>query len=149
MHWIFVLVALTWIAGCAAEPPRGTTREMGPSQAPLLETYWRAVEIEGQPVTVPAGAREPHFVLSSQGNRMHGSSGCNNVAGGFEQGADGFRFKGLLTTRMACSSPVDDLERRFLGALNATARQRIVGATLELRDAAGTLRMRLEATPLR
>lgn len=113
----------------------------------LLGTYWRAVEIDGQPIIPAVEWREPHFMLSREGNRVVGSTGCNNLGGGFEQGADGFRFKGLLTTRMACSPPRDDLETLFLNALEATASQRIVGTTLELRDATGTLRMRLEATP--
>jgi heat shock protein HslJ len=119
-----------------------------PGQADLLETYWRPVEIETRPVVIRPGTREPHFVLSAEGNRVRGFTGCNNLAGGFAQGVDGFRFNGLVTTRMACL-PESDLEAHFLSALNATTSQRVAGETLELRDRDGKLRMRLEARYLK
>lgn len=128
--------------------PGETCASAARAQAPLLETYWRATEIDGQPV--PASGREPYIVLSARDARMHGSSGCNSVAGGFERSGDALRFTRTATTRMACPPPVDELEVRFLDALNATARQRIAGTTLELLDAAGKPRMRLKAaTPPR
>ena len=38
----------------------------GPAQADcgLVGTYWRAVAIDGNPVTVESNNREPHMVLS-------------------------------------------------------------------------------------
>jgi heat shock protein HslJ/uncharacterized lipoprotein NlpE involved in copper resistance len=114
----------------------------------LLNTYWRAVEIDGQ--RVPARATvEPHLVLSADGNGVRGSTGCNRLTGRFEQGADELRFKALATTRMACASPAREVEAPFLAALGETTSQRIVGETLELRDARGTVRIRLEARPPR
>jgi copper homeostasis protein (lipoprotein) len=128
--------------------PGATCGPRSPAQAALLETYWRPVEIERKPVVIRPGNREPHFVLSAAGNSVRGFTGCNNLAGGFTQGADGFRFKALAATRMACL-PESDLEARFLSALNATTSQQVVGETLELRDRDGTLRMRLEARYLK
>ncbi len=117
--------------------------------ADLFETYWRAVEIDGEPVPLGPGQREPHLVLSGEGNRVHGFSGCNRLAGEFVDGSDGFRFRALAGTRMACPGPAGELETRFLRALEATAQRRIVGDSLELRDEPGALRMRLEATRMR
>ena len=128
--------------------PGATCGARSPAKAALLETYWRPVEIEGGPVAVRPGTREPHFVLSAEGKRVRGFTGCNTLAGAFAQGADGFRFKALAVTRMACV-PDNDLETRFLTALDATAAQRVVGETLELRDRDGKLRMRLEARYLK
>lgn len=128
--------------------PGATCGPRSPAQAALLETYWRPVEIESKPVVIRPGTREPHFVLSAAGNRVRGFTGCNNLAGGFAQGVDGFRFNGLATTRMACL-PESDLEARFLSAINATTSQQVVGETLELRDQDGKLRMRLEARYLK
>jgi heat shock protein HslJ len=79
---------------------------------------------------------------------VRGFTGCNNLVGGYEQGADGFRFKGMATTRMACL-PANDIEARFVAALNAATSIRIVGDALELRDKDGKVRMRLEARYLR
>lgn len=117
--------------------------------ASLLETYWRPVEIEGEPVALQAGTREPHFVLSREGSRMRGYTGCNSLAGGFEQDAEGFRFKSMVATLMACLPAANDLHARFVAALTATASIRLAGDTLELRDREGKVRMRLEARYLR
>jgi heat shock protein HslJ len=115
------------------------------SDCELLGTYWRAVEIDGKPVTVQSNKREPHFVLSAEGNRVQGSTGCNRLSGSFEQGPDSFRFKQMITTKIGCPPPVNALERSFLKALEATTAVRISGNTLELKDAAGKVRMSLEA----
>jgi copper homeostasis protein (lipoprotein) len=117
--------------------------------AGLLETYWRPVEIAGKSVTLAPDQREPHFVLTGDGNRVHGSTGCNRITGSFAESTDGFRFNGLATTRMMCPPPIAELEAAFLKALNATTSHRIIGDSLELLDASGVLLMRLEATYLR
>jgi heat shock protein HslJ len=118
----------------------------GPAQAEcgLVGTYWRAVAIDGNPVTVESDKREPHFVLSAEG-RVSGSTGCNRLSGSFEQGADSFRFKQIITTKIGCPPPVQAMERAFLQVLGATTAVQISGNTLELKDAGGMVRMRLEA----
>jgi len=141
MHGALVqlLATLAVLAGCVHEPgPKS------PATAPLLETYWRPVEIEGKALVSRPGAREPHFLLSAERQRVRGFTGCNIVTGGFEQGPESLHFKSLAITRMACL-PEIDIEARFLSALNAAASYRIAGETLELRDKDGKVRMRLEA----
>ena len=130
-----ILAMLAALAGCTQQPP------VAPP-APLLETYWRPVEIEGAPYSPRPGVREAHLLLS--GGRVTGFTGCNNLTGGFEHGAARLAFKPLATTRMACV-PENDLEQRFLSAVNATTSYRITGSTLELLDNAGKPRMRLVA----
>lgn len=115
--------------------------------AGLFNTYWRPVEIDGEPVAAAPQQREPHFILSTD-RRVRGFTGCNRMTGGFEQDVEGLRFSALATTRMACQPAAARIEARFLDALNATAAQRIVGDSLELSDANGQLRMRLEAVYL-
>jgi heat shock protein HslJ len=114
------------------------------SDCELLETYWRAVVIDGNPVTVESNKREPHLVFSSEG-RVSGSTGCNRLSGSFEQGADSFRFKQMITTKIGCPPPVHAMERAFLQVLGATTAVLLSGNILELKDAAGKVRMRLEA----
>jgi heat shock protein HslJ len=124
--------------------PGETCAPQAPAQASLLETYWRPVEIDGKPVVVRPGAREPHFVLRREGDRVNGFGGCNAFTGSFEQGAGEFRFKMIASTQMACLHD-SELETRFLSALHATASHWIVGEALELRDLEGKIRVRLEA----
>jgi len=110
---------------------------------PLWNTYWRAVEIAGQPVSVAGPGQEPHMVLKAQGQRVHGATGCNRFTGSFIQEGESFRFKPLATTRMACPPPRDALERSFLQALGETRRLRLVDGHLELLDQSGNILMRL------
>jgi heat shock protein HslJ len=124
---------------------------VGPAKAnpdaALVGTYWRAVEIDGNPVTPQSEKREAHLVLMSEGKRVSGSTGCNRFTGTFEQTADGYRFSKMAVTKMACPPPLDALERAFLQALGVTASVRISENTLEMIDASGRVRMRLEAGP--
>lgn len=118
------------------------------AKATLLNTYWRPVELEGQPVTIRAGTREPHLILDLKDNQVHGYSGCNSYRGTYEHTADKLRFHGIAATMMACLH-AGDLEHRFFAALNAAASHRITGDALELRDQDGKVRARFEARYLR
>lgn len=129
--------------------PGETCAADAPATAPLLNTRWRVVEIDDQAVIVAAGQRKPELQLSGEGNRVRGFGGCNRLSGRFEQGSDGFLFKGLTSTRMACAGELGAQEARFIDALNATASRRIVGDALQLRDAQGRVRLRFEALYLR
>jgi copper homeostasis protein (lipoprotein) len=120
-----------------------------PATAALLNTRWRLVEIDGQPVTLAAGQRELFLQLSSEGNRVRGFGGCNALSGRFEQGSDGFLFKALVLTRRACAGAAGTQEASYLAALQATASRQIVGDALWLRDAQGRVRLRFEALYLR
>jgi copper homeostasis protein (lipoprotein) len=125
------------IAACAGTP-------MPPSE--LTETYWRPVEIEGKPVPLQTGAREPHIVLQKEGSRLQGYAGCNSMAGGYTLSGDALRFGPMAMTRRACvGDHANALESAFVAALGATASYRVNAASLELRDAEGKLRIRLEA----
>lgn len=114
-------------------------------EVPLFNTYWRVSALDSQPVTAAPSGREPHLVLTPEGQRVHGSTGCNRFTGSFVQTPESFQFKPLATTRMACPPPADKQERAFLQALEATRRLRQTGPVLELLDDQGTCRVRLEA----
>jgi heat shock protein HslJ len=115
----------------------------------LVNTYWRAVEIEGNAVTLQPRQREPHFVLAAEGNRVHGYTGCNQLLGTFSRTSGGLQFKPLATTRRACPPPESAMEVAFLRALEATVSYELTGDTLALKDAEGRVRMRLKAQYLR
>lgn len=116
-----------------------------PAQAgiELVETHWRAVAVDGSPVTVESNNREPHLVFSADG-RVSGSAGCNRLTGSYEKDGNSLRFGQTATTKMACPPPLMTLEQAFLQALGATAAMQISGNTLALKDAAGKVRMSLE-----
>jgi len=135
---LLALAAGALFAGCAQpDTPK--------SQARLVETYWKAVELEGKPVEVKAGTREPHMVLRSEKNAVSGYSGCNTFRGIYELSGDSLRFKNMASTLMACLPAGSDTEKNFMAALNAAAVQRISGEMLELRDPDGKVRARFES----
>ena len=126
------------IAGCATGPDQV-------KPAPLLETYWYAVELEGRPAKAESVKRELHLILSAERNSVSGFSGCNTFRGIYERNDNELRFMGLATTLMACPPDAGELEKRFLSAAQASDTQRISGNVLELRDVNGKTRARFEA----
>ncbi len=129
--------------------PGETCAADAPATAALLNTRWRLVELDGQPVTLAAGQRELFLQLSGDGNRVRGFGGCNALSGRFEQGSDGLQFKALALTRRACAGAAGVQEAGYLAALQATAARQVVGDALQLRDAQGRVRLRFEALYLR
>ena len=139
MKLLFALAILLGLSACS------TVQSM--PDEPLLDRYWRALEIDGKPVTVASNRAEPHLVLAAE-NRTHGSDGCNRFNGSYIL-ADGLRFGHLASTMMACVPPVDSMARAFSSALSATASYRIQGKQMSLLDADDRVRLRLEATFLK
>ena len=129
--------------------PRETCAADAPGTASLVNTRWRLVEIDGQPVTVAEGRREPWLQLSADGNRARGFGGCNHLSGRFEQGSDGFMLKRLASTRTACPGVAGQQEARYVEALRTIASRRVAGDALKLSDAQGRVRLRFEALYLR
>ena len=114
---------------------RVQSREDGASpqkpDASLLNTYWKLINLEGQRAPLGAGEREVHIVFSSEGDGVHGFSGCNRFTGAFRQDGNDLDFGPIAATRMACVMGMD-LERRFLDALSSARSFRISGDSLTL-----------------
>lgn len=139
MKSVIALALLFGLSACASVSPV-------PDES-LLNTYWRALEVEGKAVVAVNNRNEPHFVLAAE-SRAHGSDGCNRFNGNYDLTL-GLRFGRMASTMMACLPPVDVQAREFSTALSETANYRINGKLIELIDAKGRVRARLEATPLK
>jgi len=111
--------------------------------AELLGTYWKLLELGGEPVVTPEGRKEAHIILAGADSRAHGNAGCNNFFGQFQAGDDSLSFSAMGSTMMACPEGMDT-EQAFLGALGETTRYEISGLFLEL-FADNRLLARLEA----
>ncbi|MCW5623282.1 MAG: META domain-containing protein [Burkholderiales bacterium] len=98
--------------------------------APLQQTDWRLVELNGTPVKVE-GTRAPSLMFGNDG-RVSGSGGCNRLMGTYTANDAKLTFGPLAGTKMAC--PDLELETSFLKALNATAGWTIEGSRLSLQD---------------
>lgn len=115
-----------------------------PTSASLRDTDWRVASIDGVPLQVEDRRQLPTLTLDDNG-LYSGSTGCNRVSGGYTLDAKGLRFAAGAVTRMACPPPAGDIERRFLDALTAVTEAHLAATTLELQDATGAKRLRLEA----
>ncbi len=113
----------------------------------LENTYWKLIELGGEPVDAVEGRREPHLVLHPDQGRVAGATGCNRLSGEYRRDGETLSLGPLATTRMACV-PGHDLEPRFLSALEATAGYRVRADRLELVDAAGEVLARFEVRHL-
>ncbi|MEJ2385323.1 MAG: YbaY family lipoprotein, partial [Xanthomonadales bacterium] len=96
---------------------------------PLVNTYWKLVEVAGNPVTTPENQREAHMVLAIEESRVQGNAGCNRFFGSYEVDGDSVSFSQTGSTMMACPEGMDT-EKAFLAALEKVDRYEIEGQTL-------------------
>lgn len=135
---MIVLFAALLVAACAGS---------GGPPAPLVGTVWNAKQAGGQDFVVLKGGRDAHLRLDAKKKRATGYSGVNSFAGTFESNAAGLKFGPLAATRRAGPPAAMAFESAYFKALAATRSYRISGDALELLDAEGTVRARLEALP--
>ena len=132
---------------CLALSLMGCSTATTVADEPLQGRYWRAVEIEGKPVSVTRDPAEPHVVLAED-MRAYGSDGCNSFTGSYTL-SPGLHFDQLASTMMACLPSINVMASEFSSALASTANYQTNGKQMLLRDAAGRVRLRLEATLLK
>ncbi len=135
----------TVVVGRFVDAWPGQRCERNPAAASLTDTYWRIVRIGDEEVPGSEGWREPHLLMRSSEPRFAATVGCNPMFGGFEASGETLSFQAVAMTMMACPPPLDQLERRFIDALEAAKRWRIAGHVLELLDAEGKPAALLEA----
>ena len=126
--------------------PRGCS---GPqSTAQLQNTYWKLMTLDGVAFASPPGAREIHFVLHSEGSRIAGFSGCNQLMGSYELDGAKITFNQMGGTLMACVHGMEQ-EQKFHQLFPRVAGWKISGETLELADSTGAAIATFESRYLR
>jgi putative lipoprotein len=118
-----------------------------PSPAPtagFAGTAWQVVELDGMSI---ATEKVPELRFDDEGH-FAAYAGCNRFRGGVEVGDGTIRFsQNAAATLMACATPYDVAERRYVDALMRAQGFTVVSDMLELTDGAGSVLMRLR--PLR
>ncbi len=115
--------------------------------AQLQDMYWRLTRLEGRPVRVREGGREPHLVLHGADRRLAGSTGCNQLDGTYEHDGESMSFGPIATTKMMCPD-LHEQEQAMLQALARVVSWRLDGQHLELLDEGGVVLLRLEERAL-
>jgi putative lipoprotein len=105
--------------------------------ASLTDTYWKLTEVDGQPVLVSDGVREPSLVLQSQESRFAGSGGVNRLMGGYTLDGTSLTFSNAASTMMAGPPEAMAQEQVIVAALARVRGYTIAGDQLTLLDDAG------------
>jgi putative lipoprotein len=127
--------------------PGGKGQHPPKPDASLINTYWKLVELQGQPVSTGTSQRELHMVLTGAGNRVRGFSGCNRFFGYYAVSNDQLYFNQLASTPMMCFEAMEQ-EQQFLETLGSISRFEIEGEALMLYAAEGREIMRFVAVYL-
>jgi len=129
-----LILSVLLLGACANPVPPTTPAGAAISTAQLLNTYWKLTQLGDLVITTPQDAREMHFVMHAENQRVTGFSGCNQMMGAYMLKGDELRFDRIGGTMMACVSNMD-LERRFLDMFGQVAGWEIQGESLKLLDA--------------
>lgn len=105
------------------------------SNADMQETYWKLIELRGQPVPPPPqDKREAHMILKKQDNRLNAFGGCNTLSGVYEiKEGNRIRFSNVISTMMACNDMTTEDE--FKKVLEMADNYSIKGDSLSLNKA--------------
>lgn len=95
-------------------------------KSPIVNKYWRAVEIMGEKVEIPEGMKqEPYLNLVEVGS-VSGHTGCNRFFGKFSiQDKQFIQFREIAMTEMACS--FKNYDQQFAEALNMARQFVMIG----------------------
>lgn len=104
-------------------------------QTPLEGTYWKLIELNGQPVAMAENqSREQHMILQSGDGTVKGHGGCNGFGGNYElKPGDRIKFSKIVSTMMACDNT--ETENRFFKVLETADNYNLVNDTLVLNKA--------------
>jgi len=76
---------------------------------------------------------------------MAGSTGCNQIGGGYIVDGESINLGQIRTTLIGCQQQVADIEQAFLANLERVEIWNVDGRTLELYDSRRKFLMRFEA----
>lgn len=112
-------------------------REIAEPDLALDGTRWTVdTLITGEVASSTPGAQNAHLTIS--GERVTGSTGCNDFQGIVSQAAGKLTFGELGTTRRACDGDAAALEKAILGTLKGEVSYTIDSNRLSLRAPNGT-----------
>lgn len=104
---------------------------------PLEGTKWSVDSlIEGETASHPVGVDKAYLTIS--GDRVTGSTGCNDFQGRVARDGDKLTFGELGLTRKACAEAASSVEQAVVGVLKGDLSFVVKGNKLSLRTANGT-----------
>ncbi len=95
-------------------------------------TYWKLVELNGEPVVTHEFQNEVHLILRYHNDEIGGFGGCNPLSGRYQVDGDRVCFLDIAATGDACE--FQDQQSIFIEALSRVTNYLSVGESLQLRD---------------
>ena len=150
---LLILTIFLCLAACAQSDSGGTpantvaesTEDGLKPDVPLVNTYWKLVELNGGTVQ-PGEGKELHMILKGD-DRVGGYSGCNQFMGSVTVSGDSLSLGPIAGTRRMCEGSMDQ-ESEFLQTLENAHRFAITGEDLAIENANGEITMRFVAVYL-
>jgi heat shock protein HslJ len=128
-----IIITLILIMSCST-PKNSATQSETEVNYSLTETYWKLIELNGQPVIPVENRREAFMILKKEGVRVHGNSSCNTFNGTYTLANETqLSFSKMASTMMACMDM--KLENELLETLQRTDNFAIKGKILSLNKA--------------
>jgi heat shock protein HslJ len=124
-----LMAASILLSACAARTAAAPRETSG---AALAGQTWSLAALDGAKVTVPDERSRPTLAFDAAGQRVSGHAGVNRFGGTYAPEGAKLKFGPLLATKMAGPPELNDLETRYLRALERTEGWRIDGGELEL-----------------
>ncbi|CAG20844.1 META domain-containing protein [Photobacterium profundum] len=104
--------------------------------AAFTDTYWKLMQLGGQDAKLGAAEKEVFIQFASEGNAVHGFSGCNSFKGGFEIDQGKLTMGPVAATRKMCMDGMDQ-EQAFLSAMGQFASYSVQGEALTVKNNQG------------
>lgn len=141
----FLLMACAAILSACATSGSQSSGGAVPT-APLTNTYWKLMSLQGTELDIPKGAQgEPHMILRDDG-KVNGFSGCNRFVGEYTVRGANLLFDAMASTKMACVG--DNHEAQLYEVFSQTAGVFLKGKVLKLLNEKGHELARFEAVAL-
>ena len=107
-------------SGATAPSPAPGTQPSASPAVLLARPEWSLFELGGTKLALPPDVKAPSLEFDVATKRVSGSTGCNRLSGTFAVSRENVKFGPLAITRMACATPLDTIETRFLAELERT-----------------------------
>jgi heat shock protein HslJ len=106
-------------------------------QTTLANTYWKLVELHGDPIVTKPDRRETHLILRLDGFSVGGFGRCSWLSGRYRAGERNLTFSDVAPDATECDDDPD--EREFIAMLVRVTHYRSLGESLIVYDSSGPL----------
>lgn len=118
-----------------------------PASSRIENVRWTLVSLDGQRLPPQEPVKAPYFVLNTQGKRVTGSGGCNELIGTYSLNGSALQMlRGPRRELQLCNTDMER-ERAFMFALATTEQWAMQGPRLRLLDRLGAQVAVFEARP--